>query len=234
MKNKGLFFIPFFSLLLNFGGSLPAAPVSSDSSDVTIAVKPLAKKNGAPSSMPKSDGEDYGTSDFPLIKPGLEKDEVITWKLANEGKAFIDLRAQKATVIEPNGDRKIYGKVEGIPSKGLSLIVKQEEKELYGALEETNYRDGSADIYISRDLMATLDSSRRLIDLTLLDEAGGEKSLLANINLARHDFDAVDSARSIIQAVSTADLSRVPSDLRAQIAETLDSDLAFLDLVSHK
>ena len=236
MKNKALFFVPFLWFLLNAVTSAalradePARPAAShsDSSSPVIAVPSAGEKPDSPSAAhPQKDAKDLGEEDFPLIRPGFKMEEMEVWELSDGSKAFMDMRQKKATLIEPNGDRKVYNKVQGTPAEDLEPIIKQPTRELFGKPIEKIYADGSSDYYLSRELMATLDSSRRLIDLTLSD-GSNDQSLLASMNLARHDLEAINSARSVIKAAASTDLSHVPSDLRAQIAETLRTDLSLL------
>ncbi len=235
MKNKALFFVPFLWFLLNpvtstaLRADEPARPVSNPGpSSPVIAAPSAGEKPDSPSAAnPQKDAKDLGEEDFPLIQPGLKIEEMEIWELPGGSKAFMDMRQKKATLIEPNGDRKVYSQVQGTPAEDLEPVIKQPARELFGKPVEKIYADGSSDYYLSRELTATLDSSRRLIDLTLSTDAG-EQSLLAGMNLARHDFDAAHSVESVIQAASAADLSPIPSDLRAQIIETLRSDQALL------
>lgn len=159
------------------------------------------------------------------------------WNLPDGSKAFIDLKGEKATVIFSNGDRKIYGKVQSVGFESFERIAKFQGEEIYGRLEEMDYVDGSSDIYLSREITATLDSSRRLVDIGMTEYlpkdfeffvtklAGyhqGKLSLTALINLAlTGDRKASEECMKIIKAAKSLDLSRQPSDVRAQIIETL-------------
>lgn len=238
----------FFLCLLNIMAS-PSVVSGEESS------RPIAQESAAPSpvsSIPPQPPEEKNRSvvsikglpemDFPLIKPA----PVEVWELSEGGKAFIDWKQKEANVIEANGDGKVYSRVqEGSSDAGLQPVAVHEDRNLFGRLDEINYVDGSSDIYVSPQLMATLDSSRRLVDLTLFESSAerkgggveslssGRESLTATINRAlNQDPASIDAVRKIIGAAETTDLSDQPADLRAQIVETIRRDLALLESVS--
>ncbi len=166
------------------------------------------------------------------------------WNLPNGGKVFIDLKKEKATIIFSNGDRKIYVKVQSTPSEMLEQIAKFQEEEIWGRLEEMDYVDGSSDLYLSPRLTATLDSSRRLVDLSMTEALPkgleflvpklsgfmqGKQSLTSALNLAlTGDAKAARQCLKIIEAAKNLNLSNQPSDVRAQIIETLHRNESLL------
>lgn len=166
------------------------------------------------------------------------------WNFSNGAKAFVNLKEQNATLIAPNGDRKTYAKVQVAPSESLEKIAEFQGEEIYGRLEEMDYVDGSSDLFLSRELTATLDSSSRLVDISMAESLPkefdflaakldgfyqGKMSLTATLNLAlTGDRRAAERCMKIIHAAKLLDLSRQSSDVRAQIIETLHRNEALL------
>ena len=183
--------------------------------------------------------------DFPLILPTPPVPEVSVWVLPDHSKAFIDIKEQRATLIEPSGDRKVYDLVQENPAQDLQLIAAQGQRRIFGRLQGIDYQDDSFDINISQRLIATFDSSRRLVDLTLFEtgEQAGQglletlkssrQSLTEAMNMAlHHDPASLEIAKRILKTAEDTNFSAIPADLRAQISETLRGDRALLESVS--
>lgn len=245
MKKTSGIFILFFLVLLNFAASPQKAEDSSSAPVASVFVETARQKGKPPEPAPphpQTPTRGLAEMEFPLVRPRIVSDEVKVWRLPDGSKVFFNMKEQKATVVQPDGDRRGYNRVQEAPADNLQLIAKKARQKLFGNLVEINYIDGSSDNYISPTLMATLDSSRRLVDLTLFAEdrerfvesiKSSRQSLTAGLNLAlRRDPDSIRAARKIIEAAEAADLSDLSPDLRAQIVETVRRDLALLDSVS--
>lgn len=245
MKIKGKSYTLFFTTLFILGvgifvsagaiGEESRRPVSEEgANEARVTAVPV---NGPIAPVPsKEEMAPERDIEFPLERIAIEGQrggalgigEKVA-ELADGGKAFINMKEGKATIIGAKGDIEIYSRVQEFLSETGEPVIQTEGKNLFGRLEQKVYRDGSSDIFLSSNVMATLDSEGKLVDLFMTSEGNNPVSLAAAINLAVHGSgEATEHAKQMIYDTEALDISNQPSTVREQIKESLRRYAALL------
>ena len=245
MKIKGKCYTLFFTTLFILGvgifvsvgaiGEENRRPVSEEgANDARVAEVPV---NGqiAPSS-PQGEMGAERDMEFPLERIAIEGPrggalgigEKVA-ELADGGKAFINRKEAKATIIGAKGNVETYTQLQEFPFEGLEPVVQQDGKKLFGKLEQKVYRDGSSDIFLSSNVMATVDSEGKFVDMFLIDAEKNHVSLAIAADSALHgNLAAAVTAKQIIHDAEASDLSGQPGAVKEQIRASLRRYAALL------